>query len=111
MTTLNKHTYKFFSHAHIAWDAIYKACREARTSILLEHYIFIDDKSGRPLIEIFKQKVKEGVKVKILLDALGSMQTFPFPLEAELKEAGVEIVLFNTLIPGRFRHLTPWFTN
>lgn len=106
---MDKHTYNFFSHTHIAWEAIYEACKEARTSILFEHYIFIDDQSGRPLIDLFKQKVKEGVRVKMLLDALGSTQIFPFSLEKELKEAGVEIVFFNTLIPYTFHYLNWWF--
>lgn len=107
--TLNDHTYKFFSHAHNAWDAIYEACEKARVEILLEHYIFIDDQSGRPLIDILKRKAKEGVKVKMLLDAFGSMQAFPFPLETELKEAGIEIEFFNTLIPYTLRYFTSLF--
>ena len=82
---------------------------QARASILFEHYIFIDDQSGRPLIDLFKQKVKEGVSVKILLDALGSTQVFPFPLETELKEAGIEVEFFNTLIPYTFHYLNSWY--
>lgn len=103
------HTYQFYLHANRAWAAIYEACAAARASILFEHFIFIDDQSGRPFIDLFKQKVKEGVKVKMLLDAFGSTQVFPFPLEKELIAAGVEIEFFNTLIPGTIRYLHSWF--
>jgi len=106
---VDTHTYRFFSHVHAAWHAIYDACAQARTSIVFEHYIFIDDESGRPLIDLFKRKVKEGVSVKVLLDALGSTQVFPFPLEVELQAAGVEIEFFNSLIPGTFHYYNSWY--
>ena len=104
-----EHSYTFFPYVNEAWDAIYEACDKARASIVFEHFIFIDDESGRPLIDLFKKKVKEGVIVKILLDALGSAQVFPFPLETELTEAGVEVIFFNTLIPWTFHYLNSWY--
>ena len=106
---MNTHNYRFFLYVHEAWDAIYQACLNAQTSIVFDHFILVDDKSGRPFINLFKEKVKAGITVKILLDAVGSPQVFPFSLGTELKEAGVEIEFFNTLIPGSLGHYTPWF--
>lgn len=103
------HSPTFFLRAKDAWDAAYEACKNARSSISFENFILIDDKAGRPFIELFKQKANEGVNVRLLLDAVGSSELLQLHLDNELEKAGAEIVFFNSVIPGMLSHRTPWF--
>lgn len=48
--------------------------RAARTSINIMYFIIKNDAVGRKLIEILTQKAKEGVEVRLLIDAMGSRQ-------------------------------------
>ncbi|NMA68070.1 MAG: cardiolipin synthase [Desulfitobacterium sp.] len=71
---------------------------KAQKSIHLEYYIFRSDRIGNKIQEVLVRKSKEGVKVRIIFDGLGSRKLSPSFLE-ELKEAGVEIEWF---FPLRF---------
>lgn len=103
------HRYQFFLKANEAWDAVYAACASATTSISFEHFILRDDAAGGRFIELFKRKAKEGVRVRLLLDAIGSAELFQAHLNDEFKEAGVELIFFNSIIPLTWSHYTPWF--
>ncbi|MSU45211.1 MAG: hypothetical protein EXS47_01090 [Candidatus Zambryskibacteria bacterium] len=91
------------------WKAMLKACREAKLSIDIEQYIFQNDEIGSKFIEIFKQKVKSGVKVRMLIDMVGSQKFYSSGLPEELRELGVEIRFFNRISPWRIHNFTSWF--
>lgn len=102
--------YKFHTVSSGAWDAMLDAIKSARKSIYWECYILLDDIPTHNFFEILKEKARQGVRVKIIADALGS-----FWLSAEmineLTVAGAEVLFFNHLAPWwnwrRFRH--QWF--
>lgn len=106
---VNEHTYRFFLHPEEAWDAMYKACERATSSIVVDHFIFADDASGARFIDLFQKKAREGVRVQMVLDALGSGPLVSPVTRAALAAAGVELVFFNTFIPQRFYKITSWF--
>jgi len=106
---LASHFYTFHLYAHQAWSAIYRACAQAQHSILFEHYILRDDAIGRPFIELFKRKSREGVKIRLLLDAIGSAEYLQAGLQDELLRDGIDLLFFNSLLPGTLSHHTPWF--
>lgn len=54
------------------FDRLFKDIRDANDYIHLQYYIINNDKLGNRLIEALTQKAKEGVKVRILYDELGS---------------------------------------
>jgi len=54
------------------YDAIFEAIRRAKNYILLEYYIFETDGTGIAMRDLLTEKLKEGVKVYLLVDALGS---------------------------------------
>ncbi len=104
MMVSHNHSYTFFLYAHEMWSSLFDACSKATTSILFEHFILVDDAYGRPLINLLKQKSKEGVKIRVLLDAVGSSHLFQAHLEKEFFDAGIEFIFFNTLIPWTKRY-------
>ncbi len=64
--------YRLLSGGEQTYDAIFDAIRKARKYILLEYYIFETDQTGTALRDLLTEKVKEGVRVYLLIDALGS---------------------------------------
>lgn len=104
MIVSNNHAFKFFLYAHEMWSDLFDACSKATTSILFEHFILVDDTYGRPLIDLLKQKSREGVKIRVLLDAVGSSHFFQAHLEKEFSDVGIEFIFFNTLIPWTKRY-------
>lgn len=87
-----------------------KAIAVARTTIYWESYIFIDDELGRSFLELLKSAAARGVRVKLILDGVGSFTVFS-SLANELAASGVEVLYFNRLLhwwnPARLR--MGWF--
>lgn len=71
-----------------------EAISGAKESIYLEMYIFIDNTEGYNFFEIVKQKAIAGVRVKIIIDLLGSFELKSQAI-LELREAGIELKLFS----------------
>ncbi|MES2363126.1 MAG: cardiolipin synthase [Pseudomonadota bacterium] len=88
------------------FDSIFDAVRNARDHIHLEYYIFEPDRIGTALRDLLVQKAREGIVVRLLVDALGSQRLgrkFLAPLEA----AGAHVALFHdTRIGRRLRPVT-----
>lgn len=88
--------YKIYTKTEKVWDAMLYAISHAKSSILFEMYIFVDDTSdSHDFIEILSQKALSGVKVKVIFDAFGSEMTDSSV--KKLKDAGVELFFFKTL--------------
>lgn len=94
-----------------AWQAMLDACKNAKKSIDLEQYIFVDDAIGKQFIEVCTEKAAEGVRVRFLWDAQGSFSFFGSSLADDLKKKGIRLVFFKTLIPGFFsvHNYRSWF--
>ncbi len=60
----------------------------ATESINVEYYILKKDDIGKKFIEVLTQKAKEGLEVRLLLDALGSRYITRFVLKDFLKAGG-----------------------
>ncbi len=73
-----------------AWlDAI----RRAQRLILFECYIVDDDDVGREFVRALRERARDGVRVYVLYDWLGSLHSDD--LWPSLREAGVEVAAFN----------------
>ncbi|MDP4127243.1 MAG: cardiolipin synthase [Bacillota bacterium] len=83
------------------FNTLFKELETAKEHIHLEYFIFKDDGIGQELLKILLQKAKTGVKVRILLDGLGSRtHTERFK---KLRRSGIEIEWF---YPVRFPFLS-----
>jgi len=94
-----------------AFDSIFEAIRGARDHIHLEYYIFEPDQIGTALRDLLAQKAREGVSVRLLIDAIGSKRLgrrFLAPLE----DAGGHVAFFHdTRIGRRLRPVTNYRTH
>ncbi|MET0507965.1 MAG: cardiolipin synthase [Burkholderiaceae bacterium] len=89
------------------YEAIEAAIAKAESQIHLEYYIFDPDEIGLRWRDLLAERARAGVKVRVLLDALGSPrgnERFWAPLD----EAGGEVRLFN---PLRILRIKPGIMN
>jgi len=76
--------------------------KNAQHHIHLEYYILEDDKIGRKIIHLLKEKSKAGIKVRVMVDDVGSW-SLKKKFFRELRASGIEIYPFMEV---RFPRLT-----
>jgi cardiolipin synthase A/B len=79
-----------------AYPAMLHAISRAERSISLETYIYRSDRTGRRFAEALAERARAGVVVRLLLDAVGSLEVGPGLLR-DLRAAGVSIATFKPL--------------
>ncbi len=72
----------------------------AKEYIFLEYFIIADGKMWSEILSILKQKVKDGVEVRIIYDDCGSWGLLPKHYEKTLRDAGILCRVFNPLRPS-----------
>jgi cardiolipin synthase len=82
-----------------AYAAIVEAIEAARHHVHLEYYIWEPDHFGLRLLELLARRARGGIRVRLLLDAVGSHHLRRRHL-AGLRQAGAEVAWFN---PVRLR--------
>jgi len=73
--------------------ALSLAMEAARKHIHVEYYIFQPDDTGRAIRDLLIRKAREGVKVRVLLDAVGSWSLTREFIDA-FRQGGVELSFF-----------------
>ena len=94
-----------------AWAAMLKDCAQAKTTIDLEQFIFVNDDFGKKLIEVCAERAAAGVKVRFLWDAAGSFTFLGSSIVDDLREKGAELLFWKTLIPSYYKvpNFRSWF--
>lgn len=87
------------------FHALFDAIRTAERYILIETYILRDDGLGRALQDLLLQKEKDGVRVCVLYDPVGSYGLHRSYIE-RMRAGGVEITNFHARHPQRKWALT-----
>lgn len=90
---------QFFPSGESMWESMLRDLRQAQKFIFLEYYIIEEGLMWESILEILKEKVLEGVEVKILYDDIGCMATLPGDFAARLRQLGIEAHKFNKVIP------------
>lgn len=83
-----------------AYTVMMELMREAQHSIHAMTFILGKDEVGRSIVEMLARKAREGVQVRLLLDALGCIRTsgrFVQPI----RDAGGEVSVFLPVLPLR----------
>ena len=87
------------------YEALLHAIEAARHHVHLEYYIWNPDRTGLRLRDALVERARQGVKVRLLLDAVGAGRMRRRHLQP-LLDAGAEVAWFH---PTRFRPFTrPW---
>ena len=78
--------------------AMFEAIENARHTVNMETFIFEDDEAGRRLADLLIRKRGEGVRVNLIYDSVGSLET-PASFFKRLRDKGVNVVEFNPINP------------
>ncbi|MDE6740965.1 MAG: cardiolipin synthase [Muribaculaceae bacterium] len=66
---------EIFTDGRSKFERLKKDIREAKDFIFIQYYIYSDDRLGKEITELLATKAKEGVRVKVLYDHVGSFST------------------------------------
>jgi cardiolipin synthase len=80
-------------------DALLRDIADAKSAINVEYYIIKNDEAGRSLLSALTRKAREGLEVRLLIDAIGGRQFQEVHL-AEFKAAGGRFAFF---FPPKFK--------
>ena len=89
-------------------QAMRQAIKSARHHVHLETYIFADDEVGRGFRDLLVQRQREGIQIRVLYDAVGSIGSSA-ALFDDMRANGVEVLAFRPLDPVRTP--LPWKLN
>ncbi len=78
-----------FTDGESKFEALKQDLRNARHSILLQYYIFQDDRIGNEIADILISKAREGIGVKVIYDHVGSFSARR-KFFRRMEEAGVD---------------------
>lgn len=88
------------------FPALVKDIKEAKQSIHMTYFIWRDDDMTRKIKDLLIRKVKEGIKVRILVDTLGA-STISRKYKKEMREGGVQFfTYFSYLSPFSFHTIS-----
>lgn len=98
----NSHVYKntdikYFTDDDGIFNNIINDLKTAQKFIFLEYFIIEGGKFWDSILEILKQKVSEGIEVRILYDDIGCMMTLPGNYFKKLRKMGFKAYSFNML--------------
>lgn len=84
---------KIFTNGKEMLDHLMQDIKNASKSINIMFYIFANDKTGKEMRNLLIEKAQQGVKVKVIYDAVGSFKTSKFFFR-KLVKAGGEVEEF-----------------
>lgn len=66
---------EIFTDGHSKFERLKEDIRNAKEFIFIQYYIYSDDRLGNEITDLLAEKVKQGVRVKVLYDHVGSFST------------------------------------
>ncbi|GJM75174.1 hypothetical protein HMSSN036_73900 [Paenibacillus macerans] len=78
------------------FSTLLKELKKARHHIHMEYYIYRADDIGREIQKTLIQKAREGVEVRFMFDAVGSIG-LPKSFIKELRDAGVKVGIYGQM--------------
>lgn len=104
---LENNEVQIFTNGKDKFDAFKKDLIEAKRYIHIQYYIIENDKIGNEIAEILKEKVREGVKVRVLYDHVGSFH-FDMSYFKKLRKAGADVFPFMKITFPEFANRINW---
>lgn len=98
VTHANSKTTYFSSGAQL-FDSILDEIEKAKEFIFIEYYIVANGVLLQRFMDILKEKVKQGVDVRIIYDDFGSHGTLKRKTKKEMVKSGIKLHAFNRMAP------------
>lgn len=88
---------ELFTHIQPLWQRMYEDCAAAKESIYFEQYILSHDEIGTAFLKLFEQKAREGVKLHLTFDYIGSRDIYSSELVDAIRAGGGQVRFYNVL--------------
>lgn len=89
----------YFPSGESKFEAMKVQLRNAEKYIFLEYFIVEEGKMWNEILEILKDKVKEGVEVRFMYDGMCSIVLLPRNYPKRLQAEGIQCKMFNPIRP------------
>lgn len=90
---------KYFPSGTRLFDDVIERIKSAKKFVFMEFFIVSDGALLNRVMDVLKEKVKDGVDVRLIYDDMGSHKTFSGKMKNSLKKSGIKICSFNRLVP------------
>ena len=95
-----KHTQThYLTPGEAKFEALIRELKKAKRFILLEYFIIQEGVMWNTILDILRQKLKEGVEIKLIFDDLGTINTLPTGYDKIMRQLGIEAYVFNQFKP------------
>lgn len=92
-------TTQYYTIGEEYFEALKAELKKAKHYIFMEYFIIGYGVMWETILDILREKVKEGVDVRIIYDDMGCITTLPFGYTKKLEEMGIKAEVFNQFIP------------
>jgi len=89
---------EYFADGNAFFSDFFQRLESAQKFVFIEFFIFADCKLADRLCKVLKRKAAEGVEVRILYDAMGSLGMVSRKTIKDLKSHGVKTAVFSRLL-------------
>lgn len=90
----------YFSSGEEYFEAVKKEVSAAKKYIFIEYFILEEGKMLGEILALLRQKVAEGVEVRIMYDDIGTINKLPRKFSRTLEDLGFRVSVFNRMKPS-----------
>lgn len=89
----------YFPLGEDKFRALVQELKKARSYIFMEYFIIAEGRMWETVLGILKEKVREGVEVRVLYDGMNAISNFPYNYYKEIRKFGIQCKMSNPIIP------------
>lgn len=89
----------YYSLGDDMYEDMLEDLKKAKEFIFLEYFIVEEGMMWNTILDILKDKVKDGVEVRMLYDDIGCAATLPVNYDKKLRSLGIKCYKFNKVTP------------
>lgn len=90
---------RYFPLGELKFEALLDELKKAKRFIFLEYFIIAEGIMWNSVLDILKDKIKEGLDVRLIYDDAGCITTLPPRYFETLRRYGIKAKLFNPIEP------------
>lgn len=89
----------YFKNGELFFDDLIKELKKAKKFIFMEYFIIQEGEMFNTILEILKEKVQEGVDVRLIYDDVGSASKVKIGYSKKIRKYGIKCYVFSPFIP------------
>ena len=95
----HNNNFDYYSPGEKGFPVLLSELKKAKKYIFMEYFIVEEGIMFNSILDILKEKVKEGIECRVMYDDMGSLHTLPKSYANILESYGIKAVTFNKVTP------------